>query len=199
MARGRRDERPGYHHISTRGNNKQTIFLGDGDRLSFLALLDLVAVRHQWRILTFCLMRNHYHLVLRVEDGLAQGMRELNGVYAKYFNGEHGRTNHLFGRRYWSECTETEAHLKNAIRYVVQNPRRAGANGPLESHSWTSYRASIGSDFGLGAFARDELLSLFGTSPATAVPAFMAFCEEPAPPRDGGCLAPVPTARVRVT
>jgi putative transposase len=199
MARGLRDERPGYHHISTRGNNKQTIFLNDGDRGSFLALLELVAVRHHWRILTFCLMRNHYHLVLRVSDGLAQGMRELNGVYAKYFNGEHGRINHLFGCRYWSEFTETEAHLKNAVRYVVQNPRRAGAKGPLESHPWTSYGASIGNDFGLQAFARDELLALFGTAPASAVAAFTSFCEEPAPPRDERCLAPARKARVRLT
>ncbi len=199
MARRRRDERPGYHHISTRGNNKQTIFLNDGDRVSFLALLELVAVRHQWTILTFCLMRNHYHLVLRIGDGLAQGMRELNGVYAKYFNGEHGRINHLFGRRYWSEYTETDAHLKNAIRYVVQNPRRAGARGPLESHPWTSYAASIGNDFGLNAFARDELLALFGTTPATAISAFMEFCEEPAPPREDQCLAPAQDTRVRVT
>ena len=144
-------------------------------------------------------MRNHYHLVLRISEGLAQGMRELNGVYAKYFNGEHGRMNHLFGRRYWSECTTTEAHLKNAIRYVVQNPRRAGARGPLEVHPWTSYRASIADEFGLGSFARDELLGLFGTAPATAIPAFMAFCEEPAPPRGDRCLAPARNARVRLT
>ena len=198
MARGHRDERPGYHHISTRGNNKQTVFLTDNDRLSFLALLERVAARHHWRILTYCLMRNHYHLVLRIDDGLAQGMRELNGVYAMYFNGEHGRLNHVFGKRYWSEFTETEAHLKNAIRYVVQNPRRAGARGPLESHPWTSYRSSIGDEFGLRGFARDELLSLFGAQPTSAIEAFMTFCEEPAPPRDG-CLAPARKPRVRLT
>jgi putative transposase len=198
MARGPRDERPGYHHISTRGNNKQTLFLSNRDRDSFLALLELVAVRHQWRILTYCLMRNHYHLVLRITDGMAQGMRELNGVYAKYFNGEHGRINHLFGQRYWSEYTETEAHLKNAIRYAIQNPRRAGAKGPLESHPWTSYRSSIGMDFGLRAFARDELLALFGNAPRTSVPQFVAFCEEPAPPRSE-CLAPPRKARIRLT
>jgi REP-associated tyrosine transposase len=200
-----RDQRAGYHHVVTRGNNKQTIFLSDKDRWAFLVLLDRVATRCNWQLLTYCLMRNHYHLVLRVlDDALAKGMRDLNGIYALYFNSEHGRINHLFGRRYWSELTETEAHLKNAIRYVIQNPRRAGAAGPLETHPWTSYRASIGDTFGPARFARDELLGLFGSTPARAVPAFMAFCEEPAPPRHdpagrGRYQVPAPARAVRVT
>ena len=200
-----RDERAGFHHVVTRGNNKQAIFLDDRDRRVFMLLLDRAATRHNWQILCHALMRNHYHFVLRVlEGGLARGMRDLNGVYALYFNGEHGRTNHLFGRRYWSELTETDEHLRNAIRYVVQNPRRAGVPGPLASHPWTSYAASIGKGFGPSRFARDELLRLFGPTPATAVPAFIAFCEEPAPPRQvpggpGECQVPPQNARVRVT
>lgn len=168
----------------SRGNNKQRIFLSDSDRLAFLALLNLVAARHGWHILAYCLMRNHYHLVLRTESGnLSQGMWELNLVYARYFNAEHGRIDHLFGKRYWSEFLD-DGHLRNAIRYVIQNPRRAGARGLLEAHAWTSYRPSIGYEFALQRFARDELLALFGPSPRRAVAAFMAFCEQPAPPRE---------------
>jgi putative transposase len=199
-----RDQRPGYHHVVSRGNNKQTIYLSDADRRAFMTILDWVARKYRWDILTYCLMRNHYHLVLKIaEASLGRGMCELNGVYALYFNGQHGRINHLFGRRYWSELTETEAHLKNAIRYVLQNPRRAGARGSLESHPWTSYRASIGQAFGPARFARDELLELFGPDPARAVPALVAFCEEPAPPRREdeykGRQPLAPKLRVRVT
>jgi putative transposase len=187
MARRQRNQQPGYHHAVSRGNNKQRIFLDDRDRLTFLALLDRVASRHDWHILAHCLMRNHYHLVLRIaEPNLARGMWELNLVYARYFNGEHGRLDHLFGKRYWSEQTATEEHMLNAVRYVVQNPRRAGAKGPLETHSWTSYRAAIGHEFGSSRFARDELLALFGRDPRVAVPEFMAFCEQPTPPRQQG-------------
>jgi REP-associated tyrosine transposase len=205
MAYKPRDERPGYHHAVSRGNNKQTIFLSDADRWSFIALLDRVATRYDWDILTYCLMRNHYHLVLRIrEAGLARGMCELNGIYALYFNGEHGRINHLFGRRYWSELTRTDEHLRNAIRYAVQNPRRAGAKGPLESHPWTSYRAALGYESGLRRFARDDLLELFGADPVRATRAFMAFCNEPAPARrdeNGQVRRQPPTRilRVRVT
>lgn len=200
MARKPRDQRPGYHHVVSRGNNKQTIFLSDVDRVSFLALLDRVAERNDWDILTYCLMRNHYHLVLRIgSGGLAEGMRELNGVYALYFNSEHDRINHLFGRRYWSELTKSDEHLRNAVRYVIQNPRRAGAQGPLEMHPWTSYRATIGHGSILSRFARDEVLELFGREPANAVQAFAEFCEQPAPPRPTRGQAPIRKLRFAVT
>ena len=202
MARKPRDERPGYHHVATRGNNKQTIFLTDHDRVTFMALLEMMATKFNWDILAYCLMRNHYHLVLRVYDGLARGMRDLNGFYAVYFNAEHGRINHLFGKRYWNEFTETDEHLKNAIRYVIQNPRRAGASGPLSSHPWTSYLASVGDTFGPARFARDEVLGLFGSSPGAALRAFVSFCDEPAPPRPRGTSrnqVSRPKLRLRVT
>jgi REP element-mobilizing transposase RayT len=200
MPRRPRDERPGYHHVVTRGNNKQTIYLSNADRVSFLALLDRVAVRCEWDILSYALMRNHYHLVLRIGDaGLAEGMRVLNGVYALYFNSEHSRSNHLFGRRYWSEAARTDEHLRNAIRYVIQNPRRAGAKGPLETHPWTSYRAAIGHGSELTRFARDELLDLFAPDPRNAVAAFANFCEQPAPARPEQCQAPARKARVSLT
>jgi Transposase and inactivated derivatives len=193
---------PGYHHVVTRGNNKQRIFVSDRDRLTFLALVEMTARKYDWTILAYALMRNHYHLVLRITEDLARGMRDLNGFYALYFNAAHGRINHLFGKRYWSEFTETDEHLKNAIRYVIQNPRRAGKKGPLESHPWTSYRASVGLEFGPARFRRDEVLELFGRDPASALAAFTAFCDEPPPPRPDEPIryqVPVPKLRVRVT
>jgi REP element-mobilizing transposase RayT len=201
-----RDETPGYHHVGTRGNNKQRIYLTDRDRELFLVLLDRVATKHEWHIVAYALMRNHYHLVLEIDSaGLARGMCELNTAYAVSFNAEHGRENHLFGRRYWSELATSDDHLRNVVRYVLQNPRRAGAPGPLESHRWTSYRATVGLDFGLKRFARDDLLSLFGSEPLDAVLAFRAFCEEaPAPddgfpPRHGRWQPPARDTRMRPT
>lgn len=196
-----RDQQPGWHHVGARGNNKQRIFRTNQDRYLFLFLLTVLAKKHDWRILAYCLMRNHYHLVLRIgPTGLAQGMCELQTGYAVSFNRTHGRIDHLFGKRYWSERAVSDDHRKNVVRYVLQNPRRAGAKGPLESHRWTSYAATIGKQFPVARFARDELLALFGTSPQDAVASFISFCEEEPP---GG--APVPrqplaqNARVRAT
>jgi REP-associated tyrosine transposase len=200
-----RNQEPGYHHVGMRGNNKQRIYLHDRDRELFLLMLDRKASKFNWTIMAYALMRNHYHLVLRVDDrGLARGMCELNTGYAVAFNMEYGRANHVFGRRYWSDPATSDEHLKNVVRYVLQNPRRAGAPGPLESHRWTSYRASVGLDFGLTRFGRDELLALFGADPAQAVVAFKVFCEEPPPDAivsagHGGWQSPVQNVRVRVT
>jgi hypothetical protein len=131
-------------------------------------------------------------------------MCELNTGYAVSFNAEHGRKNHLFGRRYWSDVATSDEHLRKVVRYVLQNPRRAGVHGPLESHAWTSYRASVGLDFGLDQFARDELLSFFGGTPLHALAEFKSFCEQPSEVDLASVghvrwQPPAPNARERVT
>ena len=136
---------PGYHHVVTRGNNKRRIFEDHVDRWFFCKTVERIASKHGWTILAYCLMDNHYHLVLRVgERGLARGMCELNTACALHYNARHGRINHLFGKRYWNRYLQTDATVVNALRYVVQNPRRAGGRRPLEGYVWASYGATIG-------------------------------------------------------
>ena len=135
-----RDERAGYHHVVTRGNNRRRIFEDDVDRWFFCTTVERVAKKYGWTILAYCLMDNHYHLVLAVgERGLARGMCELNTACALNYNARHGRVNHLFGKRYWNRFLRTHATVVNALRYVVQNPRRAGGRRPLEAYVWASY------------------------------------------------------------
>jgi REP element-mobilizing transposase RayT len=172
-----RDETPGYHHVVARGNNKRKIFLDERDHVVFLLMLERLATKYGWRLLAYCLMDNHYHLVLWVgERGLSDGMCELNGGYAQAFNAEHGRINHLFGKRFWNSRIKTDASMLNAVRYVVQNPRRAGERGPLEASAWTSYAATIGLAFSRIRLARDEVLEFFGRTPERAVEEFRVFC-----------------------
>ena len=172
-----RDESPGYHHVVTRGNNKRAIYESDRDRWFFCLHVDRVARKHGWRVIAYALMKNHYHLILSVgEQGLAAGMCELNSGYAVWFNAQHGRINHLFGKRYWNRRIRTDASLMNAVRYVVQNPRRAGGSKPLEAYVWTSYAATIGLAFARMKLERDELLAFFGRSPESAIASFRVFC-----------------------
>jgi REP element-mobilizing transposase RayT len=182
MAYTPRDESPGYHHVFTRGNNKRPIYVDDDDRRVFCTILDRVALKYGWAIHAYCLMGNHYHLVLRVgEKGLSRGMCELNTGWAVHFNSRHDRINHLFGRRFSNRKIDSTKSLLSTIRYVVQNPRRAGAGGPLEAARWTSYAATIGIAFSAVRLARDEVLQLFARTPQRAVERFREFCEEIVP------------------
>ena len=173
-----RDNRPGFHHVVTRGNNRQRIFLNNTDRREFIRILTHVANRHGWNIYAYCLMRNHYHLVLNVDDrGLSRGMCELNSAYALAFNNSHERINHVFGKRYWSEYLAADRRLLTVVRYVVQNPRRAGRAGSLESYAWSSYAATIGLALSFAQLATGELLTLFGERRDRAIAAFVELCD----------------------
>jgi putative transposase len=132
---------PGVYHVTTRGVARQPIFLDDDERRLFLRLLGAVANQHDWRCHVFCLMTNHYHVV--VETGLASlaaGMRRLNGAYAQGFNRRHRRSGHLFGSRYASWVVETDEHLLATCEYVLQNPVRAGLCRTPEDWPWAARR-----------------------------------------------------------
>src|SRR3954447_11988406 len=122
MYRPRLEIAGGYYHVGTRGNDKQPIFVDDHDRSQFLLLLERTARRYGWQVYAYCLMSNHYHLVLQLSDrGLSRGMCELNGGYALGFNQRHHRSNHLFGRRFWDRRIETDWSFEETCRYVVLN------------------------------------------------------------------------------
>jgi REP element-mobilizing transposase RayT len=177
-----RDESPGYHHVVTRGNNQRTIYEIDQDREFFCRHVTRIAQKYGWTIIAYCLMDNHYHLIILVGDkGLSRGMCELNTGYAVRFNAVHGRINHLFGKRYWSRRLRSEGELFNAVRYVVRNRAAAGGSQKLEGYRWSSYAATIGLAFADMQLARDELLAYFGRTPEEAIECFVEFCAIPVP------------------
>jgi putative transposase len=185
MAYKPRIEVPGaYYHVGTRGNNRRSIFEDDRDREVFLLILRRVARRHGWLLFAYCLMGNHYHLVLQIgEAGISEGMCELNTAHAVTYNVRHGRINHLFGRRYWSELILTNTHLFQACRYVVQNPVRAGLCNQCEDWKWSSYRATIGVSTPPPFLAVDDLLEFVAPGPSDRVARFREYCATIAPRR----------------
>jgi REP element-mobilizing transposase RayT len=124
MARALRLEEPGgIYHVAARGNSGGTIYGDNADRHRFFELFDRVVRRHHWRCLTYCLMANHFHLVLRVPDGgLSAGMQYLLSGYARATNKRYGRRDHLFRQHFFSVRLERDAHLREALRYAVLNP-----------------------------------------------------------------------------
>ena len=127
MYRPRIETPGGYYHVGTRGNNKRAIFIEDLDRGLFLTMLQRVARRYGWAIYAYCLMTNHYHLIVETEQQeLSLGMRVVNGRYAQLFNRRHDRDGHLFKGRYSVFVIEGDSHFEASCRYVLENPVRAG-------------------------------------------------------------------------
>jgi len=127
MARPLRIEYPGaVYHVTSRGNEKKAVFKDEQDRENFLRTLQHVNKRYNWLCHAYCLMDNHYHLLIETPDGnLALGMRQLNGVYTQLFNNRRHRTGHLFQGRYKAILIQKDTHLLEVCRYVVLNPVRA--------------------------------------------------------------------------
>jgi putative transposase len=129
----------GVFHATARAVFGAQLFDDDLDRLDFLQLLRSTAARSDWRCHAHCLMGTHYHLVLSAtRERLSDGMRRLNGAYARRFNKRHGRRGHLFDERFASFAIEDDRHLEAAVEYVLQNPVRAGLCDNASDWPWAA-------------------------------------------------------------
>jgi len=128
------------YHITARGNRQESIFYSDNDRDMFLRILGKVIVRYNWVCHAYCLMDNHYHLLIETTDGnLSAGMRQLNGVYTQTLNRTYGKVGHVFQGRFKSILVEKESYLLELCRYIVLNPVRVGSCTKPEDWAWSSY------------------------------------------------------------
>lgn len=146
MARPLRLEFAGaLYHITSRGNRREVIYLTDDDRNAYLSTLAKVCDQFNWVVHAYCLMDNHYHLLVETPDGnLSKGMRQLNGVYTQYFNRTHRRVGHLYQGRYKAIIIQKEAYLLEVARYIVLNPVRANMVHTANDWLWSSYLATAG-------------------------------------------------------
>ena len=180
MARPLRIEYPGaVYHITARGNAYQDIFLDDTDREKFLEVLDQTIERFNWLCHAYCLMTNHYHLLIEtVDPTLSRGMRHLNGVYTQAFNRRHERGGHLFQGRYKAILVEKEAYLLELARYIVLNPVRAKMVNSPEEWEWSSYRAMAGLNEAPPFLTVDWILSQFSDDREKAQHLYCKFVAE---------------------
>jgi putative transposase len=129
------------YHITSRGNNQQDIFLSDSDRLCFLQLLEETIRDCQWHCYAYCLMSNHYHMIIEVDRlNLSEGMHSLNLRYAQTFNFRNKRNGHLFQSRYDSRIIDNDTYFLLAGCYIVLNPVEAGMVAHPADFCWSSYR-----------------------------------------------------------
>jgi putative transposase len=124
--------------VTTRGNNGAPIYRDDDDRRLFVLLLHRTAAIFDWRLHLWCLMTNHFHLLIETKaENLAQGMHRINSRYAHAVNERHGRTGHVFERRYASRVIESETQLKNTALYIGNNPVAAELCADARDSPWT--------------------------------------------------------------
>ena len=138
-------------HITARGVDEATIFPLDFDRYAMLSLLRKVTKDVGWEVLCWCLMTTHYHLLVVAPEETSRvswGLQKLHSIYAREYNSRHGRRGHVFGERFGDTCVDTNAHGRNSVAYILDNPVRAGLVGRHDEWNWSGL-ASLG--------PRDEL------------------------------------------
>jgi REP element-mobilizing transposase RayT len=180
MARPLRIEFPGaLYHVTARGNARQDIFIDDEDRHLFLGVLERVVTRFHLLLHAYCLMDNHFHLVLETpQANLSRSMRQLNGVYTQAFNRRHGRVGHVLQGRFKAILVDRDSYLLELCRYVVLNPVRARSTRKPDTYPWSSYRASAGLAAAPAWLSVDWLLSQFGKQRPAAQRKYRAFVAE---------------------
>jgi len=164
MARPLRIEFPGaFYHITARGNEKKDVFRSHKDRERFLFYIASAAERYGAVIHAYCLMSNHFHLLMETPRGnLSEIMQYVNGAYTTYFNVKRKRTGHLFQGRFKSIVVDADEYAMELSRYIHLNPVRAGMVGKPEDHEWSSYRAYVGISASPAWLKTDIILSSFG-------------------------------------
>ncbi len=166
------------YHITSRGNEKKAVFKDDQDRINFLNTLQHVNKRYNWLCHAYCMMDNHYHLLIETPDGnLSLGMRQLNGVYTQLFNKRHQRTGHLFQGRYKAILIQKDSHLLEVCRYVVLNPVRAHMVERPDAWKWSSYLATAGRESPAPCLTTDWILGQFSRKRAKAEQEYRQFVD----------------------
>lgn len=162
----------GIYHIILRGINKQNLFEDDEDRQRFIKTLGFYKGISNYTLYGYCLMNNHIHLLMRENDEtISQAIKRISSSYVYWYNQKCKRCGHLFQERFKSEVVETDEYFLTVLRYIHQNPIKAGLTREIRDYQWNSYSEYIETptltdiDFGISIFSsnRTQALSLFKT------------------------------------
>ncbi|WP_404356437.1 transposase [Cytobacillus firmus] len=179
----RRKGSSGIYHIMLRGINKQTIFEDDEDRETFLEILKKYKDRDKYVLYSYCLMDNHIHLLLReLEEPISQSLKRISSSYVYWYNMKYDRCGHLFQERFKSEIVDHDAYFITVIRYIHQNPLKAGMGNNVFESKWTSINEYLHHG---DLIDRDAALQLFSEDKSQAI---RRFCEYMKQANNDQCL-----------
>lgn len=174
----------GIYHIMLRGIDKRNIFLDENEYKAFLAYIRKAQDKVDFTVYAYCLMTNHVHILIKTEEAPGDIIQRIAIGYVQYHNNKNGRTGHLFQNRFKSEAVETERYFLTALRYINQNPVRAGIVEKMMQYKWSSYHEY----FNKGIIVDTDFIPTYFGS----VNDFMKFMEEP---NEDECLDYEPTKR----
>lgn len=180
MGRPLRIEYPeAFYHVTSRGNERKDVFKSQRDREKFLTYLHTATERYGAAVHVYCLMSNHYHLLLETPEGnLSQIMRHINGAYTNYYNTKRNRTGHLFQGRYKAILVEADEYATELSRYIHLNPVRAKMVEKPETYRWSSFRAYIGESKAPEWLKIGFILRYFGSNGKVAERKYQQFVHE---------------------
>jgi putative transposase len=162
-----------------RGVRGKPLYTNEAERVHFLSLLGEACNRYDWRTFGYCLMGNHYHLVVRTDKPtLSRGMQWLNGCYARWFGDRHGYEGHVLFRRFHAVLVESDRQLVDTIRYVLRNPVAAGLCARPDDWRWSSYAATVGRRPCPRYLTNNWFVDQFGDSLEHALTNFVAFMRD---------------------
>lgn len=172
----RKKSESGIYHLMLRGINKQNIFEEEEDRKRFLETLGYYKKMSKYMVYGYCLMDNHIHLLMQEKDErIYQAIKRISSSYVYWYNQKYQRYGHLFQERYKSEVVETEAYLLVVLRYIHQNPFKAGIEKSISKYLWSSYHDYIGN---CGITDIDMALDIFSNDRMQAVELFKDYSNE---------------------
>ncbi|GAA0317140.1 hypothetical protein GCM10008967_04640 [Bacillus carboniphilus] len=171
----RRKSTTGIYHIMLRGINKQIIFEDDEDRYRFLWTVKKYKSVCEYEVYSYCLMDNHVHLLIKeASEPLSTAIQRISSSYVHWYNGKYERTGHLFQERYRSEGIETRDSFMRVLRYIHQNPMKAGLVKSVFEHQWTSMYEYIREG---DLVEKDRVFQLFSHNSREAMKKFKSYME----------------------
>ena len=162
MARLPRIDLAGFHHVVNRGVERRNVFLDREDHEEFLDLLCVVCEQFDVTVHSYCLMSNHYHLLIETQqENLSKVMRAINAQYAAYFNRKQKRVGHLWQGRFKSWFVTDEAYLYTLIKYIEFNPIKAKMVERIGDYTYSSYLSFVGKEKVISCLGESVMFTQF--------------------------------------
>jgi len=171
-----------WYHVMNRGRRAETIFRGKKDYFAFIKILKETADLWNLRVSAYCLLKNHYHLLVQTPDAnLSRCMRHINGVYTQRFNKSHQIDGQLFRGRYKSILIDADSYLLELIRYIHRNPIEAGIVNHIEKYSWSSHQGYLSDAMKWDWLYKDFVLSMFSDNRRLGIKRYKEFVSKKSP------------------